>query len=273
MARGMGRQRRTALHPRRHSRGPDRSRRRFRAGETDRARRADHRHAHRLSPGSDARRSHSARQSHPRSARSSRPPKRKFSISTASFSPAAAALILPRRQKHHKSSRGNDHEDLDRPVFDRGFGCGGARRRKSRLGLSGDAAAGTARQRHDEIGAGQLAAIYAGADRRSVQSARLVSQRAPGDAADCCARRTKARRPGLRAVPSALGRRASGIRQPCRAAGELHQPPDGDVQARRAQQSARRRHDRDGAGAVRRRHQSRRRVLRQASSPRPATTP
>ena len=49
MARGMGGQSRPALHPWRHSGGAGRSRRRLGAGEEDRARRADHRHAHGLS--------------------------------------------------------------------------------------------------------------------------------------------------------------------------------------------------------------------------------
>ena len=71
--------------------------------------------------------------------------------------------------------------------------------------------------------------------------------------ADRRAWRREARRPRLRAMPSADRRRPSGIRKPRRAAGELHRPPDGGVQERRAQGRPRRRDGRDGEGAVRRR--------------------
>src|SRR5580692_30002 len=62
MARGMGGQSRAPLHSRRHPCGADRSRRRLGDGEADRPRRADHRHARRLSPRRHARRPDRARQ-------------------------------------------------------------------------------------------------------------------------------------------------------------------------------------------------------------------
>ena len=101
LARGMGGQSRARLHPRRHSRGAGRSRRRLGDGEKDRARRADHRPARRLSPRRDAGRSHRARQGRPRR-RSSPPPRRRSSTRTASCSPAAAAPISRRRRSRRE---------------------------------------------------------------------------------------------------------------------------------------------------------------------------
>jgi len=60
----------------------------------------------------------------------------------------------------------------------------------------------------------------------------------------------KARGPCLRAMPSAVRRRPSGIGEPRGTTGELYHPPDGGIQERRAQRRPRDRDDRHGEGFV-----------------------
>ena len=123
-------------------------------------------------------------------------PRRRSSTRRASCSRAAAAPISPRR---HRRRRRDD------------FQTGGRREQLiaasifavlPALALAADnpdwAYPVTPQARpldsvHSEDAAGQQQEIHAGADRRSVQSARLVSRRASADAADRRARRTRAR--------------------------------------------------------------------------------
>src|SRR5439155_1054188 len=74
---------------------------------------------------------------------------------------------------------------------------------ESRLGLSGHAQARAPRQRRAEADAREREEIHAGADRRRLQSARLVSRRASADAGD--RRRREKAGARVRALPSSDG--------------------------------------------------------------------
>src|SRR5436189_5165245 len=78
-----------------------------------------------------------------------------------------------------------------------------ARGGESRLGLPGHAQACAARQRRAEAGAREREEIHPGADRRRLQSARLVSRRASADAGDRRDREKAGAR--VRALPSSDG--------------------------------------------------------------------